>query len=336
VAANLRGPVGLRGRVQNVANFASDQAQVIDLLSSIPASKGGKAEAWANPPLAGPNGGCPQFVADAIWDFQSFWKARGVFHNIDGVVDPGGHTLAQLNNLASGGPGVAAFAAAAGAAGGAGGAAAAFGAAGAGAAGAGGGAAAALAPRASPGQWWITSVNTFGLPITAGASVGKIALSLLDDSGDQFVVNGFGGGVGVGVDLELDKLNKIVAKLIELGAKLGDIPNISNSLQQFGFPSATIGIVLKRFSAQSDYTIDDLTKSKSITVTSATSQQDFGGEVGVVTFFPGAFLDGSSTALAFGQIGVGKPWGLYGSVSRGKFALEAGVASYVITSVDKQ
>ena len=129
MAASLRGPVGRRGRVQNVANFASDQAQVISLLASLPAAKGGKSEAWANPPLAGPDGACPLFVSDAIWDFQSFWKARGVFRNIDGVVDPGGHTLAQMNNLAAGGSGVsfAAAGAAAAAAGGAGGAGAAFG-----------------------------------------------------------------------------------------------------------------------------------------------------------------------------------------------------------------
>lgn len=103
---SLRGPVGLRGRTQNVANYAADQAAVISLLASIPAAKGGKAEAWGTPPLAGPDGAIPPFVSNAIWDFQSWWKARGAFHNIDGVVDPGGHTLWQLNNLASGGPSI--------------------------------------------------------------------------------------------------------------------------------------------------------------------------------------------------------------------------------------
>lgn len=99
----LRGPVGLRWRTQNVANYTDDQAAVISLLRSIPAAKGGKAEAWSAPPLAGPNGAVPLFVSNAIWDFQSWWKALGAFQNIDGVVDPGGHTLWQLNNLAAGG-----------------------------------------------------------------------------------------------------------------------------------------------------------------------------------------------------------------------------------------
>lgn len=99
----LRGPVGMRWRTQSVANSSADQAAVISLLSAIPAAKGGKAEAWSTPPLAGPSGAVPVLVANAIWDFQSWWKALGVFQNIDGVVDPGGHTLWQLNALASGG-----------------------------------------------------------------------------------------------------------------------------------------------------------------------------------------------------------------------------------------
>jgi hypothetical protein len=100
----LRGPVGLRWRTQRVANFADDQASVIALLASIPAAKGGKKESWTTAPLSGPDGQIPQVLSDAIWDFQSWWKALGAFQNIDGVVDPGGHTLWQLNNLASGAP----------------------------------------------------------------------------------------------------------------------------------------------------------------------------------------------------------------------------------------
>jgi len=75
---------------------------VITLLSEIPLLYGGKKEAWPAPPLAGPYGFCPKILADAIWDFQSFWKRTGVFKNIDGVVDPGGNTLKQLNFLVSG------------------------------------------------------------------------------------------------------------------------------------------------------------------------------------------------------------------------------------------
>jgi hypothetical protein len=41
---------------------------------------------------------------DAIWDFQVFWKAKGVFRNIDAVVDPNKNTLKKLNELAPSGP----------------------------------------------------------------------------------------------------------------------------------------------------------------------------------------------------------------------------------------
>lgn len=98
---SLSGPVGVRGRIQNTKNSADDQRKVIDLLAAIPSMYGGKKDAWPAPPLAGASGSCPKFLCDAIWDFQSFWKRSGVFHNIDGVVDPDGNTLRQLNALAS-------------------------------------------------------------------------------------------------------------------------------------------------------------------------------------------------------------------------------------------
>jgi len=99
---SLSGPVGLRGRVTRVMNSNDDQQKVITLLSAIPLYYGGKKEDWEVPPLAGPTGVCPKILADAIWDFQSWWKRVGVFKNIDGVVDPGGNTLRQLNFLNSG------------------------------------------------------------------------------------------------------------------------------------------------------------------------------------------------------------------------------------------
>src|SRR3954463_2460849 len=97
----IDGPVGLRFQRQNVKNNASDQAKVIDLLARISMAQGGKKEEWSTPPLSGANGACPSFVSAAIWDFQVFWKNKGHFHNIDGVVDPDKNTLAQLNLLAA-------------------------------------------------------------------------------------------------------------------------------------------------------------------------------------------------------------------------------------------
>jgi hypothetical protein len=105
MAVSLDGPVGLRFRTQNVTNNTSDQEKVVRLLAAIPGSQGGMKETWGELlPLWGPDGHCAQDLADAIWNFQSFWKAQGVFHNIDGVVDRGMHTLAQMNQLVSAAP----------------------------------------------------------------------------------------------------------------------------------------------------------------------------------------------------------------------------------------
>jgi len=91
--------VGMRGRAQNVRNRSEDQQTVIRLLAAIPNSNGGKADDWTTPPLAGPNGSCPRLLVDAIWSFQSFWKQRGEFAVVDGVVDPQRHTYRKLYAL---------------------------------------------------------------------------------------------------------------------------------------------------------------------------------------------------------------------------------------------
>jgi hypothetical protein len=106
----LSGSVGLvkQGAVWRTGgapgNKSADQQKVIELLASIPAAQGGMKEEWGALPVPGAAGFCPQFLGDAIYNFQSFWKANGTFHNIDGVVDPGGNTLRVLNTLANGGP----------------------------------------------------------------------------------------------------------------------------------------------------------------------------------------------------------------------------------------
>jgi hypothetical protein len=106
VAANvdLDAAVGVRYRTQNVANTTRDQTKLIALLGSIAESQGGKKVRWATRPLSGPNGKCAADLAEAIWDFQTHWKLRGVFKQIDGVVDPKMNTLKHLNALANGAP----------------------------------------------------------------------------------------------------------------------------------------------------------------------------------------------------------------------------------------
>jgi hypothetical protein len=85
---------------KSIGNRASDQQTIIRLLAKIPASKGGKKEQWEGQlPPPGGDGLCLKELGDAIWDFQSHWKAAGVFKNIDGVVDPGGNTIRVMNTL---------------------------------------------------------------------------------------------------------------------------------------------------------------------------------------------------------------------------------------------
>lgn len=95
-------PVGLRNRTQQVTNKANDQQKIIDLLGGIPADKGGKQEAWDDtPPLPGPDGNCPKPLADAIFEFQIFWRAKGLLAVADSVVDPGKSSLRKMNEQAT-------------------------------------------------------------------------------------------------------------------------------------------------------------------------------------------------------------------------------------------
>lgn len=98
--------IGLGGSVgssasRRIPNSVADQRLVIELLAGISTADGGKREEWPIPPLAGSSGQCSPLLADAIWKFQSFWKTKGVFRNIDGVVDPGGNTIRKMTELIS-------------------------------------------------------------------------------------------------------------------------------------------------------------------------------------------------------------------------------------------
>jgi len=100
--SHLSHPVGLRHRHTNMTNKNADQVVVIGLLSRIGKKCGGKREDWTPPPEAGPDGTCPSALVDAIWDFQTNWHGRGLLPAPDGVVDPGGHSLRQLDALLNG------------------------------------------------------------------------------------------------------------------------------------------------------------------------------------------------------------------------------------------
>ena len=105
MAVDIAGPVGVVRpgswwRTQKVTNFLEDQKQIKELLEKIPASRGGKKETFPTLAFVFVDGkGDPQ-LAEAIFDFQQFWKAKGFFQNIDGVVDRGMNTIKKLNELA--------------------------------------------------------------------------------------------------------------------------------------------------------------------------------------------------------------------------------------------
>jgi hypothetical protein len=105
MAVDVDGPVGvarpgLRRLTKKVTNFGSDQEKVVKLLAAIPALRGGKKETFALLAFVFIDGKCDPRLAEAIFDFQQFWKAKGFFQNIDGVVDPGMNTIKKLNELA--------------------------------------------------------------------------------------------------------------------------------------------------------------------------------------------------------------------------------------------
>jgi hypothetical protein len=91
--------VGDIARPDNIMNYFRDQLSVGNLLMAIDEKRGGKKEAWVAPPISTDVGKCSPDLVQAIVDFQTFWKARGDLHLIDGVVDPSGHTLALMNDL---------------------------------------------------------------------------------------------------------------------------------------------------------------------------------------------------------------------------------------------
>ena len=179
----LTGPVGLRWRTQSVKNLSRDQRKVSDLLAAIPDGMGGKKNKWSYAtPLLGDDGSCTKYLADAIWDFQTFWKSMGVFHNIDGVVDPGMHTWQTLTEVAGGQPPKPQNIAPSG-----------------------GG---AIGPGRISGTWQITNVWSIGTGEVG--LVGAVQLDITAPDESKFRIKGAGAGFGWSMDPKglNDLLNK--------------------------------------------------------------------------------------------------------------------------------
>lgn len=171
----IQARVGLLNRRQQVTNRVADQETVADLLAHIPQHAGGTLGLW--PPhvlfLGGP-GQCTGELGMAIWAFQERWKRTGELRVVDGVVDPGGSTLKALNTVA------------------------------------------ALhgyqpAPRPSMptitfgqrlprlmGAWQVSNVGS--MSVGEGGQLGSASIEITEPSGQRFVIDGVGFGVGLGID----------------------------------------------------------------------------------------------------------------------------------------
>ena len=85
---------------QPAANLPNDQTSVIDLLSRIPLAEGGPSGSLPNPT----SGGQADYrLVNAIYNFQLQMASKGLLPKsyCDGRVDPGGKTIALLNQFAT-------------------------------------------------------------------------------------------------------------------------------------------------------------------------------------------------------------------------------------------
>jgi hypothetical protein len=190
--------------------------------------------------------------------------------------------------------------------------------------------------KTQPGVWLITGVDTFGVSIDF-VSAGKIAVTLLNDKGEQWVISGAGVGAGHGGSstpnsVELDKTKaKEILEIVKESAKgvllkLGDLPNLADKLQDAlkDMPptSATAGGVFRGTNIVSNFKIGEITASKMMRVVSVS--QGVGvvaGEGGVILFSD--LFNSNLTA----------PWGAYTGLSTLKAGVEIGAMFYRITDV---
>jgi hypothetical protein len=183
--------------------------------------------------------------------------------------------------------------------------------------------------KTQPGVWLIIGVDTFGVPIKF-LSAGKIDVTLLNDKGEQWVISGAGVGAGLGAEFGVSTAKGILKFIQETAKgillKLGDLPNMADKLKDAlpELPSATAGGVFRGTNIVSNFTIDQITASKLMTVVSmAAGVGVVAGEGGVILFdrppLPGETFSG--------------PWGAYTSLGTAKLAAEIGGMIYRVTNV---
>jgi hypothetical protein len=180
--------------------------------------------------------------------------------------------------------------------------------------------------KTQPGVWLIISVDTFGVPIKF-LQAGRIAVTLLNDKGEQWVISGFGGGLGVGAEFGADAAKGVIRiirdTLKNIGFKAADLPNLVGGLDDISIPSATIGGVFRGTNIVSNFTIHDIVRNGMMLVIS--------GSLGI------GIASGEEGLIVFGNAAVGRnaptifPWGVYSSLTTLKAGADIGGVLYSIT-----
>jgi hypothetical protein len=194
-----------------------------------------------------------------------------------------------------------------------------------------------VAPK---GCWCIVGLDTFGIPIKAGVSLGKADLTLLNDKGEKWVLRGLGAGLGAGVDVnskhveEGVKLTTAAARLLvenlkNIGLKAGDITSVSKTTKDLNIvgPNETNGGVFRGVKWEANLTLNEITQSGFFTIVNGAFHLLIGGgETGLLYFgVPGPTLSPA-------------PWGFYGQagLATWKAAAEIGGTVYKIIGKDKE
>lgn len=186
--------------------------------------------------------------------------------------------------------------------------------------------------KTQPGIWLVIGMDTFGLPIKAGVSVGKITITLLNDKGEQWAISGVGVGAGIGAEFGAGQAKTLLAKAVDylkgLSFKLGDVPNLADGLKEKlpEIPSATTGGIFRQDQIISNWTIDKIVARKNVIVISGgLGVGAVAGELGLL-YFDLPLL--SSHDEPFGS---DTPWGVYSALGALKLSAEIGAMVYGIT-----
>jgi hypothetical protein len=183
--------------------------------------------------------------------------------------------------------------------------------------------------HAPKGCWCVVGVDSFGIPLKPGFSVGTTEVTLLNDEGERWLLKGVGAGAGLGVDVDAPKgLNW----LLQLLLKSGDAANASQTIKDLNIigPNETSGGVFRRFTWKADLDIWDITRPGLFTIVNGGFHLLIGGgEIGFIFFGlpPEIPLVGQLSALM-------NTWAFYGQAGLGTWKAAAEISETVYKLTD--